>query len=34
VFGGEGAASASKLAAMIPKTVKDFEEYAELTYKW
>jgi hypothetical protein len=30
VFGAEGAASAAKLAAMIPKSVKDFEEYADL----
>lgn len=33
VFGAEGAASAAKLAAMIPKSVKDFEEYADLVFK-
>jgi hypothetical protein len=33
VFGAEGAASAAKLAAMIPKSVKDFEEYADLLNK-
>lgn len=33
VFGAEGAASASKLAAMIPKSVKDFEEYADLLHQ-
>jgi hypothetical protein len=33
VFGAEGAASAAKLAAMIPKSLKDFEEYADLMYK-
>jgi hypothetical protein len=29
LFGG-GAASGSKLDAMLPKTVKDFEEYSAL----
>lgn len=33
VFGESGAASAAKLAAMLPKSVKDFEEYADLVVK-
>lgn len=30
LFGGSSGAASSKLDAMLPKTVKDFEEYAQL----